>query len=108
MNVLKCGICSSKRSERNCEVVSLSEEERQALIFTGDKEPPKELVYCKPCWATLHDPVAGPNLMKGLMEVSLRRLGVVSAERIATRYHKSLVERIQDADGTGIPQGSKE
>lgn len=94
MRKLRCGVCGATRPEKACHVITLTEEERRVLTPQGESPPPRELNYCKPCWKTLSDPMSGPSLMKGLLQVGLRQLGVSNAESIAKRYHAKLIEKI--------------
>lgn len=90
---LSCGVCGVKRPERACHIIELTEAERK-ILTTEDYTPPTRCIYCKPCWKTLSDPNTGPSLMKGLLQVGLRHLGVSNAEALAKKYHHGLVEKI--------------
>lgn len=90
----KCVNCGAGRSREVCHIITLTAEERAVLRDSGAK-PEVEYVYCKPCWRRLSDPKTGPSIMKGLLQIQLRQFGVEDAERIATRYHDRLVDRIK-------------
>ncbi len=91
---LKCGICGQRRLEEQCHIIVLTHEEKAALL-ANNTTPPKECVYCKPCWNILKDPITGPTLMKGLFQIQLREIGVPQAEGRARRYHAALLEKMK-------------
>lgn len=62
------------------------------MLREQGKEVLDEYPYCKPCWKVISDPIAGPNLMKGLAQTHLRRLGVSNAEELAEKYHTGLLK----------------
>lgn len=88
---MKCGICGRDRPLDLCVTVELTPEERAHLRSIG-VEPIREFHYCKPCWSTLGDQVAGPQFGKGLVQQHLQEMGIANAELVATRFHARLVD----------------
>lgn len=88
---VQCLVCGASRIKKTCHIIKLTVEERQALRQRGE-EPLDEYIYCKPCWKLISDPVAGPNLLKGLAQAHMRRLGVSNAEEIAQKFHSKLIQ----------------
>ena len=84
-----CTICRQDRE--NCKIFQLTAAEKREFEAKEIK-PPEELAYCQPCWKTISDPVSGPALMKGLVQVQLQSLGVPNAEDLARRFHVKLLK----------------
>lgn len=84
-----CAICRQER--KNCKVFQLTETEKREFREKGN-EVPEELAYCQPCWKTVSDPVSGPALMKGMLQIQLQQLGVSNAEDLASKFHTKLLK----------------
>lgn len=89
---VKCSICKRDKPRGACVVLDLTKQEQEAFVAIGDKTT-RELAYCRPCWKVISDPNTGTSLMKGLLEIRLRQLGVSNAEGIADRYRNALLSR---------------
>lgn len=94
---MECFVCKRDFRLQECEVVELTDEERQAI---GSSAPTKQ-IYCKPCWRALKDPEQGPQLLKGLFLLRAKQLGVRDADEKAEAYYKLLVK------GTKSPPSGK-
>ena len=93
-----CIICGRERSEEDCQIIRPTKQELEAIKGKG-VIPKEEYAYCHPCWRTLSDPVTGPMFAKGLVQVSLKQLGVTNPEQAATKYHTALVGKIHERQG---------
>ena len=90
---IPCGVCGIPHPREKCHIIVLTETERSALLANG-QEPKDEYIYCRPCWKTLSNPVSGPAMIKGLVQMRLRLAGVEDSERLATQLHARLVAKI--------------
>jgi hypothetical protein len=86
---IKCGVCGYKKFPHDIHTIELTTAEKRAL-----QEPVEKLHYCIPCWKILNDPVRGPVLMKGLVQVWLKTAGHPDAERLATQYYEKLAKKL--------------
>ena len=93
-DIVPCGVCGRGFPKTKCHIVTLSDEERRGLLDAGH-EVHDEFIYCQPCWRTLSNPVSGPAMMKGLLQIRLQQAGVSNAEQIATKFHAKMVSKIQ-------------
>lgn len=93
-DVVPCGVCGRGFPKGKCHIITLSEEEKQVLR-DSNQEVLEEYIYCQPCWRTLSNPVSGPAVMKGLLQIRLQQSGVSNAEQVATKFHAKLVSKIQ-------------
>lgn len=94
---LACGICGRAVDKARCVIIKLSPEERNVLKASGDQDPLWQCVYCRPCHRVLTDPITGPSMFKGLIQVRLRQIGVANAEAIAKRSQTQLTALIDKA-----------
>lgn len=89
--MVKCLVCQREAARGDCHIILPTAEDKAQLLSQG-QEPLAEYVYCNPCWKTLSDPVAGPALIRGIFEGTLRQFGVGRAEELADKYHAWLVK----------------
>lgn len=92
--LVPCGVCGRGFPRAKCHIITLTDEEKQLLRDT-EQDVREEYIYCQPCWRTLSDPVSGPAMMKGLLQIRLQQTGVANAEKVATKFHANLVSKIQ-------------
>jgi len=71
----------------------LTDEEKATMADSGFDPVPEDLAYCPPCWNILSNREHGAQLIRGISEVTLRKLGVVDAEVRADEFHKKLVAK---------------
>lgn len=88
MGQVICGVCRRLFDRGNCEVIVPTEKERAAL-----QSPLDEYVFCKPCYRVSSDPTTAPDLMAGIMQHHLRRIGVGNAERLSEKYRAALLAK---------------
>lgn len=88
---VQCCVCKRQKGRDECEILVLTDKEKEALAQAGDTETGDELAYCKPCWRVVSDRQKGADLQKGLVQVSLQQLGVPTAEAIAESYRQKLL-----------------
>ncbi len=86
---LTCGICGRPVLATKAVVLKLTVAERQALQQDG-QEPPLECVYCRPCHRVLSDPTTGLSVIKGIIQLRLRQLGVENSEALASDFQQKL------------------
>lgn len=87
-----CCVCNRNRPRPDCEVVVLTEQEKEAVQKMG-QTPEEEYVYCRPCFRILSNPETGAQLIKGVLQVQLRQSGVANAEQLANRYYDFLIAK---------------
>lgn len=90
---MKRPCCVCRRGHEGCHIISLTEEEKATMAASGFDPVPEDLAYCPSCWKILGDKERGAQLLRGISEVSLRRLGVVDAEVRATKFHDGLLAK---------------
>lgn len=90
---MKHTCCVCRREHEGCEVITLTDEEKSVMQKAGYTTVPDTLAYCKPCWRILGNKEQGAQLMRGIGEITLRRLGVVNAEDRASRFHTGLLAK---------------
>lgn len=88
---MKRACCVCRRSHKNCEIVILTDEEKAVMASSGFNPVPNDLAYCPPCWKILGSTEQGAQLIRGIIEVALRRLGVADAESRAAKFHQGLL-----------------
>ena len=87
-----CAVCSRSFDEDDCKCILLTAEEKRVAVAMG-YEGPNELHYCKPCWKILTDREQGAQLIRGIAETGLRRMGLSQAEQMASKLHAGLMEK---------------
>jgi hypothetical protein len=92
MENLKCVVCGRKRSREDAVVLTLTEAEK-ASLRTAEKSAPDEIVYCRPCDRLMNDQRTALDLMKGMMVLRLRALGVNNADKIAEKFKNQLLAK---------------
>lgn len=92
MGDLKCIVCGRSRSREEAVVLQLTAEEKKALTVEG-KPSPQEIVYCRPCHRLMADQATALDLMKGMMIMRLRALGVSNAEQLGEQFKRRLLAR---------------
>lgn len=89
---LKCVVCDRKRSREDAVVLTLTEAEKASLRAAG-KSAPDEIAYCRPCDRLMRDQGTALDLMKGMMVMRLRALGVNNADKLAEKFKNQLLAK---------------
>lgn len=85
---VKCLICSKKGPKSAFEIVVLSPAERDIV-----QNPLDEYTYCKACWNLLSDPVHGSNIIGGIANMHLTKVGVRDASERASKFKSALLSK---------------
>jgi hypothetical protein len=93
-------MCRRERDKATCRVFATTAEERETLRAMGEVDPPEEYVYCRPCFRMLEDPERAANLMKGVVEVQLRSIGVPNAGAVAEKFKQRLLAQARSKNLT--------
>lgn len=88
---MKCCVCGRDWPETQSHVLTLTEDEKKAILSMGH-EPPDTYVYCKPCWRVLSDKLMGAQLIKGVVQGQLKANGVIGAEQTAQEFFKHILK----------------
>ena len=87
---MKCCICNRERSETDCVVLTLTDEEKKFSSDMGQGAP-DTLVYCKPCYKVLTDREQGARLMQGTFRMNAGDLP--GAAQYAQRLYDRLIQK---------------
>ena len=89
---MKCVNCGRERPETDCTTMTLTEDERAAILqMTG--EAPTVVIFCKPCYRVVTDREMGARLISGQVEVRLWMAGNPKATQIAESFYKLLIDK---------------
>lgn len=91
-DTVNCCICGAPRARTVCQVLKLTEAEKEAIRRTG-VEPKDEVAYCPPCYRIITDREKGARLMQGLLHHSLQSLPQPISEKLADKFYRLLLER---------------
>jgi len=88
-----CCVCQKRLTLKEGKTFLLTDEEKAAI---GDQAV-DEVYYCTPCLNLMEKPEnqkTGAQLLKGMYEMKLRRIGVgrVNARKMAQRFYEKLIE----------------
>lgn len=85
---LHCAVCNRERDETVMTIFTPSPDEKKALKKMGEAKPLDRYAYCKACTRILSNPLTAIQLMKGVIQIQARSVGVPgsSAEALAEKY----------------------
>lgn len=88
---MNCGICGKEVAKERSVVLTLTAAEKAGL---GLENPPNQCIYCRPCYRILSDKTLGLNVIRGLITLRLRQIGVVDADAAAERFTERLSKKV--------------
>ena len=81
--------CVCEKPIQDGHTIVLTTEEKAAFV---DETAPDEVHYCKPCYRVLTNRTAGAELLKGFLEMTLRRSGVNTPKQLADAFHAKILK----------------
>ncbi len=90
---MKCVNCSRERPESTGTVIQLTDEERGLIRKMSGDEPPTSYFYCKTCYRIITDREMGARMISGQLEIRLRAAGNPTAQEIAEKLYKLLIDK---------------
>ena len=82
-----CCVCERSLDEKDGVTYALTAEEKALM-----SEAPDEVHYCVSCHHVMQDRQAGADLLKGMLEMRLRLLGVGNAKKLADTFRENLLK----------------
>ena len=86
-----CCVCDRSLGEKEGQLLTLTEAEKEYIKTATREEAPSDLIYCKPCYRILSDRNAGAQLLVGTLKNTLRAWGSHGADKAAKEYETFLL-----------------